>query len=356
MNAINTFTRWNDFESNVSSSFVDLRSKQEFFDVTLSCDKGSRQIQAHKVILAACSPFFRRVLAKNPHANPLIYLKGIDYDNLTAILNFMYHGEVNVSQEDLSGFLKVAEELAVKGLTDGNKGNKSSNGGHGNDDDEEEAEDVRSNSRRSSQQLQNSAVRSKPAPPPPPPPAKTKSASAALKRPPMLQPAPSMSQPPPTKQQQLSANSHSSTPSSQPNKKPKMQQQFDDRPHVVNPADLENDDDLDLGGYDAEYLDESLAADDGSGGGPLGMGMPGDVEAKGKSVNSRHRRYKSVQLLASISNTLNSPLFSVRISIKLFAYKVYVRVAYALRSSGAAVHCERKSFFFNLTRSMEAAV
>ncbi len=78
-------------------------------------------MHAHKVILAACSPFFKRVLSANPHQNPLIYLKGVDHDNLMAVLNFMYHGEVNVAQEELSGFLRVAEELAVKGLTDGGK-------------------------------------------------------------------------------------------------------------------------------------------------------------------------------------------------------------------------------------------
>lgn len=119
-----SFHRWNDFESNLGSSFVDLRQNQEFFDVTLSCDHGDEQVQAHKVVLAACSPFFRKILSRNPHQNPLIYLKGVDYENLMAVLNFMYQGEVNVAQEDLSAFLKVAEELAVKGLTDGGKSDK----------------------------------------------------------------------------------------------------------------------------------------------------------------------------------------------------------------------------------------
>merc|ERR1719429_881069 len=111
----------------MSSSFTKLRQKSEFFDVTLSCDHGKSEIQAHKVILAACSPFFHRVLARNPHQNPLIYLKGVDYENLEAVINFMYQGEVNVAQEDLNGFLGVAQELAVKGLTDGNK-NSNGNG------------------------------------------------------------------------------------------------------------------------------------------------------------------------------------------------------------------------------------
>ena len=109
--------RWNDFESNISCAFRELREDKDFFDVTLACEE--EQVLAHKVILSACSPFFRAVLRKNPHSHPLLYLKGVKYKDMQAVLNFMYHGEVNVAQEDLNSFLSVAEELQVKGLTVG---------------------------------------------------------------------------------------------------------------------------------------------------------------------------------------------------------------------------------------------
>jgi hypothetical protein len=110
--------RWNDFESNISTSFRELREDSEFFDVTLCCDNGTDIVQAHKVILAACSPLFRKILSRQKNQqNPLLYLKGIRLKELQAVLNFMYHGEVNVAQDALNGFLAVAEELAVKGLT-----------------------------------------------------------------------------------------------------------------------------------------------------------------------------------------------------------------------------------------------
>jgi len=107
--------RWNDFEANISTAFRELREDKDFFDVTLACDDD--QIQAHKVILSACSPFFRTVLKRNKHEHPLLYLKGVKYIDLVAVLNFMYHGEVNVAQEELNSFLAVAEDLKVKGLT-----------------------------------------------------------------------------------------------------------------------------------------------------------------------------------------------------------------------------------------------
>merc|ERR1712106_832630 len=110
--------RWNDFETNISVAFKEIREEKDFFDVTLACDDS--QIQAHKVILSACSPFFRNVLRRNPHQHPLLYLKGVKYKDILAVLNFMYMGEVNVAQEELNSFLSVAEDLRVKGLTQNN--------------------------------------------------------------------------------------------------------------------------------------------------------------------------------------------------------------------------------------------
>ena len=116
--------RWNDFESNISNAFKELRDDKDFFDVTLACDDD--QIQAHKVILSACSPFFRNLLRRNPHQHPLLYMKGVKFTDLQSVLNFMYHGEVNVAQEELNSFLAVAEDLRVKGLTQTQSGNQQS--------------------------------------------------------------------------------------------------------------------------------------------------------------------------------------------------------------------------------------
>ena len=118
----NVCLRWNDFESNISSSFHELRENSEFFDITLCCDNGTELVQAHKVILAAGSPLLHKILAHQKHQqNPFLYLKGIHLKELQAVLNFIYHGEVNIPEESLTNFLAVAEELAVKGLTTDSK-------------------------------------------------------------------------------------------------------------------------------------------------------------------------------------------------------------------------------------------
>ena len=93
------------------------------FDVTLSCtDSNGRSLQAHKVILSACSSFFKGLLRQqqathNSHPNPFIYLRGVTFSDLSSVLDFMYHGEVNLGQDSLNNFLAVAEELAIKGLS-----------------------------------------------------------------------------------------------------------------------------------------------------------------------------------------------------------------------------------------------
>ena len=108
--------QWNDFRANVNSAFGKLRDDKEFTDVTLACEDG-QQLEAHKVILIASSPFFEKILQDGKHPHPLIYLRGFQSNDLVAILDFLYFGEANVYQENLDSFLAIAEELKLKGLT-----------------------------------------------------------------------------------------------------------------------------------------------------------------------------------------------------------------------------------------------
>ena len=107
--------KWNDFQDNVNAAFKSLQEDNEFADVTLACEDG-QQIQAHKVILAACSPLFKNLLQRSKHPHPLIYLRGIKSVDLVAIVDFLYCGEANVYQENVDSFLAIAEELQLKGF------------------------------------------------------------------------------------------------------------------------------------------------------------------------------------------------------------------------------------------------
>jgi len=107
--------QWNDFNANVNQAFGNLKDDNDFADVTLASEDG-HQVEAHKVILAASSPFFKDMLVKKKHSHPLIYMKGVKTETLMAMVDFLYTGEANVSQESLDSFLAVASDLQLKGL------------------------------------------------------------------------------------------------------------------------------------------------------------------------------------------------------------------------------------------------
>ena len=108
--------QWNDFQNNARNAFRNLREDEDFADVTLVCDDG-QQVAAHKVILAASTPFFQEILRQNKHPHPLIYMRGVKLGELKSIVDFLYLGEANVHQENLDSFLAIAKDLQMKGLS-----------------------------------------------------------------------------------------------------------------------------------------------------------------------------------------------------------------------------------------------
>ena len=112
--------QWNDFKDNINSTFGSLREDVDFADVTLVCEDG-QQVEAHKVVLAGSSPFFQNLLKRNKHPHPLVYMRSVNFENLLAIIDFLYLGETNIFQEHLDSFLAIAEELQLKGLMGENK-------------------------------------------------------------------------------------------------------------------------------------------------------------------------------------------------------------------------------------------
>ena len=111
--------KWNEFHQNIVTSYHEIRKNTDFSDITLVCEDDT-QVYAHRVILSACSPFFMKLLKKNAHPNPIIYMRGLRTNELNALVDFIYHGEVSIYQEHLDDFLKLAEEMQLKGLSGGN--------------------------------------------------------------------------------------------------------------------------------------------------------------------------------------------------------------------------------------------
>ena len=109
--------RWNGFQEDISNKIGSLKDDPDFTDVTLVCDDGT-QVEAHKVILAASSPFFQKLLKRNQHTHPLIYMRKVKSEDLLALVDFLYLGEATVNQESLESFLLLGAELQLEGLMD----------------------------------------------------------------------------------------------------------------------------------------------------------------------------------------------------------------------------------------------
>ncbi|KAJ8682115.1 hypothetical protein QAD02_017907 [Eretmocerus hayati] len=110
--------RWNNYQTNLTNVFDQLLQSESFVDVTLACDGHS--VKAHKMVLSACSPYFQALFFDNPCQHPIVIMKDIKWPELKAAVEFMYKGEINVSQEQIGPLLRVAESLKIRGLADVN--------------------------------------------------------------------------------------------------------------------------------------------------------------------------------------------------------------------------------------------
>ena len=108
--------QWKDFQPHVTKNFINLWNEQRYCDVTLVTDDHQKQITAHKIVLSACSEYFDNILSTNNHSHPLLCLDGITYENLKMVVDYVYYGEVQVKEERLAEFFKVAKKFRLHGL------------------------------------------------------------------------------------------------------------------------------------------------------------------------------------------------------------------------------------------------
>ena len=117
---------WKLSPDNLRRMLHDMRGRSDFTDVTLVCDDDAL-VEAHKVVLGAVSPVFRKMLASNhllyPGSHPMIYLRGVKHQDMEAILRYIYLGEPTVHQDRIKNVLDAAKEFGIKELSNNNNEN-----------------------------------------------------------------------------------------------------------------------------------------------------------------------------------------------------------------------------------------
>ncbi|KAH8348077.1 hypothetical protein KR084_003715 [Drosophila pseudotakahashii] len=108
--------RWNNHQTNLVQILHALHEVGSYVDCSLVVD--DEQFQAHRVVLAANSPYFQHILKDVPQDHCSIILPGVKGFEIAALLQYMYTGETTVTKSQEPEILRTAKELQVKGLYD----------------------------------------------------------------------------------------------------------------------------------------------------------------------------------------------------------------------------------------------
>ncbi|XP_047362353.1 uncharacterized protein LOC124954073 isoform X3 [Vespa velutina] len=106
---------WNNHLANLSGLFEGLYKSGSLTDATLACQGG--MLRAHRLVLAACSPYFERVFKEHYGEQPILILKGVAVEEMECLLDFMYRGSIDVTEEHLPSLIKTATDLEIRGLS-----------------------------------------------------------------------------------------------------------------------------------------------------------------------------------------------------------------------------------------------
>lgn len=109
--------RWNNHTTNLLGTLGHILTSEQHSDVTLCCQ--GEVWRLHKLVLCASSSHFEKLLgALPPGHSPIVVLDGPHPQDVASLIHFIYHGEVNVDQENLASLLRTAESLKIKGLAE----------------------------------------------------------------------------------------------------------------------------------------------------------------------------------------------------------------------------------------------
>lgn len=114
--------QWHHHHKALVSLLDVLWEKQELVDVTLAAE--GQYLQVHRIVLCACSSYFKDVLTEksNSDKHAIVFLKDVFFHDLKALVHYMYKGEVQINEDQLNSFLHTAKSLGIRGLMGNDRG------------------------------------------------------------------------------------------------------------------------------------------------------------------------------------------------------------------------------------------
>ena len=95
---------------------VNFLARAKLFTINLTIDLLTTCMK-YKCYTNHINFFFRKMFLRNPCKHPIIFLKDVHFKYLELLIEFMYRGEISCNEEDLSGLLRTADALQIRGLS-----------------------------------------------------------------------------------------------------------------------------------------------------------------------------------------------------------------------------------------------
>ena len=73
-------------------------------------------LRAHQIVLSSSSPLLSSLLRSLSQSQPLLFFLGVSGQQLGAVLDFCYRGQVTLGKVHLEDFFGVAKLLGMKGM------------------------------------------------------------------------------------------------------------------------------------------------------------------------------------------------------------------------------------------------
>ena len=107
---------WGSFPVHQSDIFQELFSTGDQADLTLVCED-LKQLRTHKFLLVCSSPVFRSILSNITNTQAVLYLRGVHSEEMESVLEYLYLGQTQISQQKVDQFFKVASDLKIKDIS-----------------------------------------------------------------------------------------------------------------------------------------------------------------------------------------------------------------------------------------------